>query len=145
MILSRTWSVVIGPARLPVEGAELVVEAVTGPVGVVPGLAEYADATAAVAVPPRPPRRTLPAALGLKWVAGDFHAHSLHSDGSTPIANLAALGVAAGWTCWRSPTTTRLLIISNWPGLSKQFGIGLIPGQEVTTESGHATPSATSE
>ena len=24
------------------------------------------------------------------------------------------------------------------PGLSKQFGIGLIPGQEVTTESGHA-------
>ncbi|MFG1818705.1 CehA/McbA family metallohydrolase [Kribbella sp. NPDC049174] len=133
-----TWSVVIGLHRLPVEGAELIVEAVTGPVGVVPGLAEYVDATAAIAVPPRPPRRTLPAAPGLKWVAGDFHAHSLHSDGSTPIANLAALGVAAGLDVLAVTDHNTVAHHLELPGLSKQFGIGLIPGQEVTTESGHA-------
>ncbi|TCO17692.1 hypothetical protein EV652_117145 [Kribbella steppae] len=133
-----TWWVVIGLHRLPLEGAELIVEAVTGPVDAVPGLAEYADATAAIAVPPRPPRRTLPAAPGLKWVAGDFHAHSLHSDGSTPIANLAALGVAAGLDVLAITDHNTVAHHLELPGLSKQFGIGLIPGQEVTTESGHA-------
>jgi hypothetical protein len=133
-----TWWVVLGLHRLPVEGAELVVEATTGPVSVVPGLAEYAAATEAVAVPARPPRRTLPSADGLRWVAGDFHAHSLHSDGSTPIANLAALGVSAGLdvlACTDHNTEAHHLEL---PSVGRRFGIGLIPGQEVTTESGHA-------
>ena len=133
-----TWWVVLGLHRLPVEGAELIVEAVTGPVDAVPGLAEYADASAAIAVPDRPPRRTLPAAPGLRWVAGDFHAHSLHSDGSTPIANLAALGVAAGLDVLAVTDHNTVAHHLELPGLSKRFGIGLIPGQEVTTESGHA-------
>ncbi|TDD29148.1 histidinol phosphatase, partial [Kribbella turkmenica] len=133
-----TWWVVIGLHRLPVEGVELVVEAVTGSVSVVPGLAEYADATAAIAVPPRPPRRTLPAAPGLKWVAGDFHAHSLHSDGSTPIANLAALGVAAGLDVLAVTDHNTIAHHAELPALGKTFGIGLVPGQEVTTDSGHA-------
>jgi hypothetical protein len=133
-----TWWVVLGLHRVPVEGVELIVEAVTGPVGVVPGLAEYAEASAAIAVPPRPPRRSLPAAPGLKWVAGDFHAHSLHSDGSTPIANLAALGVAAGLDVLAVTDHNTVAHHLELPGLSKQFGIGLIPGQEVTTDSGHA-------
>lgn len=133
-----TWWVVIGLHRLPVDGAELIVEAVTGPVDVVPGLASYAEASAAVAVPARPPRRTLPAAPGLKWVAGDFHAHSLHSDGSTPVANLAALGVAAGLDVLAVTDHNTVSHHLELPAVGKQFGIGLIPGQEVTTESGHA-------
>jgi hypothetical protein len=133
-----TWWVVLGLHRLPVEGVELIVEAVTGPVPVVPGLAEYEAAAAAVAVPARPPRRELPAADGLRWIAGDFHAHSLHSDGSTPIANLAALSVAAGLdvlACTDHNTSAHHLEL---PSVGSRFGIGLIPGQEVTTESGHA-------
>jgi hypothetical protein len=133
-----TWWVVLGLHRLPVEGVELIVEAVTGPVGVVPGLTEYADATAAIAVPPRPPRRTLPAAPGLKWVAGDFHAHSLHSDGSTPVANLAALGVAAGLDVLAVTDHNTVAHHAELPSVGKKYGIGLIPGQEVTTDSGHA-------
>ncbi|TCM49112.1 CehA/McbA family metallohydrolase [Kribbella sp. VKM Ac-2568] len=132
------WWVVIGLHRVPVEGVELVVEAATGPVSVIPGLAEYAAATAAVGVPARPPRRELPAADGLRWVAGDFHAHSLHSDGSTPIANLAALGVSAGLDVLAITDHNTEAHHLELPGLSRQFGIGLIPGQEVTTESGHA-------
>lgn len=133
-----TWWVVIGLHRLPVEGVELTVEAVTGPVDVVPGLAEYADTTAAVAVPELPPRRTLPAPAGLKWVAGDFHAHTLHSDGSTPVANLAALGVAAGLDVLAVTDHNTVAHHLELPSVGKKFGIGLIPGQEITTETGHA-------
>jgi hypothetical protein len=133
-----TWWVVLGLYRLPVEGAELIVEAVTGPVAEIPGLTEYADATAAIAVPARPPRRELPAAPGLRWIAGDFHAHSLHSDGSTPIANLAAQGVAAGLDVLAITDHNTVAHHPELPGLSDRFGIGLIPGQEVTTDTGHA-------
>lgn len=133
-----TWWIVIGLHRLPVEGAEVTVEAVTGPVAVVPGLDEYKAATAAVVVPERPPRRELPAADGLRWVAGDFHVHSLHSDGSTPIANLAALGVAAGLDFLACTDHNTEAHHAELPAVGRRFGIGLIPGQEVTTESGHA-------
>ncbi|WP_405063739.1 CehA/McbA family metallohydrolase [Kribbella sp. NBC_01505] len=133
-----TWWVVIGLYRLPVEGAELIVEAVTGPVAEIPGLTAYAEATAAIAVPERPPRRVLPAAPGLRWIAGDFHAHSLHSDGATPIANLAAMGVAAGLDVLAITDHNTVAHHAELPGLSDRFGIGLIPGQEVTTDTGHA-------
>jgi hypothetical protein len=133
-----TWWIVIGLHRVPVEGVELLVEAATGPVGAIPGLQEYADASAAIAVPPRPPRRTLPASSGLKWIAGDFHAHSLHSDGSTPIANLAALGIAAGLDVLAVTDHNTVAHHAELPALGNRFGIGLIPGQEVTTGTGHA-------
>ena len=133
-----TWWVVLGLHRVPAEGVELLVEAVTGPVDTIPGLTEYAEASAAIAVPPRPPRRTLPASSGLKWIAGDFHAHSLHSDGSTPIANLAALGVSAGLDVLAVTDHNTVAHHPELPSLSKRFGIGLIPGQEVTTDTGHA-------
>ncbi|MEV6411691.1 CehA/McbA family metallohydrolase [Kribbella sp. NPDC051718] len=133
-----TWFVVIGLHRVPVDGVELVVEAVTGPVSVIPGLDEYVALTGAVGVPARPPRRVLPAADGLRWVAGDFHAHSLHSDGSTPIANLASLGVSAGLDVMAITDHNTEAHHAELAGLSRQFGIGLIPGQEVTTDTGHA-------
>lgn len=133
-----TWWVVIGLHRVPAEGVELIVEAETGPVTDVPGLADYADASTAVAVPPRPPRRELPSADGLRWVAGDFHAHTLHSDGSAPVAAVAALGVAAGLDVMAVTDHNTVAHHAELPGVGRAFGIGLIPGQEVTTESGHA-------
>jgi hypothetical protein len=135
-----TWWVVLGLHRLSVEGVELVVEAVTGPVEAenIPGLASYQAASATVAVPARPPRRDLPAADGLRWVAGDFHAHSLHSDGSTPVANLAALGIAAGLDFLAVTDHNTAAHHVELPAIGRRFGIGLLPGQEVTTESGHA-------
>ncbi len=134
-----TWWIVLGLHRLPIEGVELFVEAVTGPVTTVPGLAEYAEATAAVAVPARPPRRSLPAASGLKWVAADLHTHSLHSDGSAPVAHLAALAVSAGLDVLAVTDHNTVAHHRELPSLSRKFGIGVIPGQEITTESGHAS------
>jgi hypothetical protein len=135
-----TWWVVIGLHRVPVEGVELIVEAETGAVALadIPGLTGYAEASAAVVVPERPPRRELPSADGLRWVAGDFHAHTLHSDGSTPVAAVAALGVAAGLDVMAITDHNTEAHHAELPELGQRLGIGLIPGQEITTESGHA-------
>lgn len=133
-----TWWVVIGLHRVPVEGVELVVEAETGPVEEIPGLASYAEASRGVVVPARLPRRDLPSVDGLRWVAGDFHAHTLHSDGSTPVAAVAALGVAAGLDVMAITDHNTVAHHAELPGVGRTFGIGLLPGQEVTTESGHA-------
>jgi hypothetical protein len=71
-------------------------------------------------------------------VAGDFHAHSLHSDGATPVANLAALGVSAGLDFLAVTDHNTEAHHLELPSVGRRFGIGLLPGQEVTTESGHA-------
>jgi hypothetical protein len=138
-----TWWVVIGLHRVPAEGVELVVEAETGRVAEIPGLADYAAATAAVVVPERPPRRELPSVDGLRWVAADFHAHTLHSDGSTPVAAVAALGVAAGLDVMAITDHNTEAHHAELPATGRRLGIGLIAGQEVTTESGHANAFGT--
>ena len=50
--------------------------------------------------PPAPPersaRRELPAGPGLQWLAGDLHAHTVHSDGALTVPELAVLAVERG-------------------------------------------------
>ncbi|GAA4376197.1 hypothetical protein [Agromyces bauzanensis] len=62
--------------------------------------AESAIPPEATAVPrpdtPRASLRTLPAPPGTRWLAGDFHAHSTHSDGEQSLAELAALAAGNG-------------------------------------------------
>jgi hypothetical protein len=132
------WHVVLGLHRLPVEGVELTVVAETGPVPEIPGSSAYDAADAAVVVPARPPRRSLPAPPGLRWVACDFHAHTLHSDGSMPAAHIAALGVAAGLDLVTVSDHNTVAHHAQLTALGARFGIGVLPGQEVTTDSGHA-------
>lgn len=132
------WWVVLGLHRIPAEGVELVVEATTGPVAHVPGLASYESDSAAVVVPPRPARRELPSVDGLRWVAADLHAHTLHSDGSAPVAAVAALGVAAGLDVMAITDHNTEAHHAELLPVGERFGIGLIPGQEITTDSGHA-------
>ena len=133
-----TWHVVLGLHRLPADGVELTVVAETGPVPEIPGTSAYDAASAAVVVPQRPPRRDLPAPAGLRWVACDFHAHTLHSDGSTPVANIAALGVVAGLDLVAVIDHNTVAHHAELAAVGSRFGIGLLAGQEVTTESGHA-------
>jgi hypothetical protein len=89
-------------------------------------------------VPDRPPRRSLPAPDGLRWLAGDLHAHTVHSDGTLTVDELAATAVAAGLdflavTDHNTTSHHRLL-----PDSSLHYGLTLVPGQEVTTDRGHA-------
>lgn len=88
--------------------------------------------------PPRPPRRDLPALDGLRWFAGDLHAHTVHSDGSLTIDELAAQAVGEGLDFL---AVTDHNTVSHHPflaGAGHHYGFTLIPGQEVTTDSGHA-------
>ena len=84
----------------------------------------------------RPPRRDIPDVDGLRWYAGDFHAHTLHSDGSLTIPELAELAHGRGLDFL---AVTDHNTVSHHPWLAKTGrDITLIPGQEVTTDRGHA-------
>jgi hypothetical protein len=127
-----TWAVVLGLHRVPVEGLDVVVEVDLPAAGAPEVEPEPPPA------PPRPPRRELPAEPGLRWLAADFHAHTLHSDGSLGIAELAARAVAAGLDVLAVTDHNTVSHHRQLPGLSARYGLTLLPGQEVTTDRGHA-------
>lgn len=73
------WEVTVETGRTPVDP---------------PGWTPSPDGTP----PPDRPRRDLPAADGLVWLAGDLHTHTVHSDGALTIDELGALAYDRGWT-----------------------------------------------
>jgi len=87
---------------------------------------------------PRGSSRNLPAPSGMTWFAGDFHAHTVHSDGQESISGLAALGSAAGLDFLAVTDHNTTSHHAHLPGVGAAHGISLIPGQEVTTHRGHA-------
>lgn len=133
-----TWHIVLGLHRLPIDGVELTVTARTGRVSEIPGRADYDRATAEVVPSDRPPRRTLAAPAGLRWVACDFHSHTLHSDGSLPVAAVAALARSAGLELLAITDHNTVAHHAELAETGRRLGIGLLPGQEVTTDAGHA-------
>jgi hypothetical protein len=125
------WQVVLGLYRV-------------GPAGVT----VYVDVdTTAVEPPPpaprpprpeRPPRRDLPATRGRTWLACDFHSHTVHSDGGLEIDELAVLAASRGLDVL---AITDHNTVSHHPHLAAagaHAGVLLLPGQEVTTDHGHA-------
>ncbi|GAA0951776.1 CehA/McbA family metallohydrolase [Nonomuraea longicatena] len=84
----------------------------------------------------RPPRRDVPGIDGMRWFAGDFHSHTVHSDGLLTIDELAELAAGRGLDFL---AVTDHNTVSHHPHLARvERGITLIPGQEVTTDRGHA-------
>ncbi|HET9633014.1 MAG TPA: hypothetical protein VFP73_11480, partial [Terrabacter sp.] len=101
-----TWSVLIGLHRVPTEGVTMEVTVSVVDASVVD---EHRRAE-----PEEPPpadagtgggsrvrrasagRAELPSADGMAWLAGDFHSHTVHSDGSLPVGGLAALAASRG-------------------------------------------------
>lgn len=82
--------------------------------------------------------RRLPSEPGLTWFAGDFHAHTVHSDGDRSIAGLARRAAANGLDVL---AVTDHNTVSHHPLLAAAgaaYDITLLPGQEVTTDRGHA-------
>ncbi|MEU8250388.1 CehA/McbA family metallohydrolase [Nonomuraea sp. NPDC048916] len=125
-----TWQVWLRLHRVPPEGLDYTLEI----------LAETAPPPRPVTEEPpageRPPRRDIPDVDGLRWYAGDFHAHTLHSDGSLTIPELAELARGRGLDFL---AVTDHNTVSHHPELAKtDRGITLLPGQEVTTDRGHA-------
>lgn len=128
------WYVQLGLYRMPADPIDVTVTVRTPAVGAVPP----EPRVTARPDTPRASARALPAVDGLTWYAGDFHAHSTHSDGSLALAELTAVAVEQGLdflAVTEHNTTSHHALL---PGLGAEHGIALLPGQEVTTRRGHA-------
>jgi hypothetical protein len=130
------WQVALGLYRLPADGVEY---SVTASVSTSPGRLHP--------VPPGPvppplterlPRRELPARPGHRWLAGDLHTHTVHSDGDFSVAELARFAAAQGLDYLAVTDHNTTSHFAELKDAGARYGITLIPGQEVTTEDGHA-------
>jgi PHP domain len=128
------WQVVIGLHLVPAEGVRYRVTA------------EPSNGATAgqptVAAPPapasRPAVRGLPAAPGHRWLAGDLHSHTVHSDGALTVPELACLAAGRGLDFLAITDHNTVSHHAELPAAGRQYAIRLIPGQEVTTPLGHA-------
>jgi hypothetical protein len=134
-----TWQVLLGLHRVPPTGLRWTVAAEsTRPTP--PPPSTVVPTPAARSGTPKPVDRghLLPAPAGCTWIAGDLHAHTLHSDGALTVAELATLAADAGLDFL---AVTDHNTDSHHGELSQAgaaAGILLVPGQEVTTDRGHA-------
>ncbi len=131
-----TWRVMIGLHRVPPGGAEY---RLTAEVSSTRG--ELAPGQPPDPLPPladRPPRRELPASPGRRWLAGDLHSHTVHSDGAMTVPELARFAVGQGLDFLAITDHNTISHHAELPKAAAEHGIILVPGQEVTVEAGHA-------
>lgn len=82
--------------------------------------------------------RDLPTMPGRRWLAGDTHCHSLHSDGDRSLWQVAQEAVLSGLD-FLCVTDHNTVSHHAWlPEVGAEHGITLVPGQEVTAHRGHA-------
>lgn len=130
--VAGTWQVVLGLHRVGADGVdvEIGVEATTS--------APPAPIEARPPRPERPPRRGLPATPGREWLACDFHSHTVHSDGALGVVELANLAAATGLDALAVTDHNTISHHRFLRDAGDHAGVLLIPGQEVTTDHGHA-------
>ncbi|GIG87279.1 CehA/McbA family metallohydrolase [Plantactinospora endophytica] len=127
------WQVLLRLHRIPPDGLDFVLTAGTTTARPAP--------PAPAAVPARPesrPRRAVPTVEGLRWLAGDLHAHTVHSDGTGTVPELAALAAGQGLDFLAVTDHNTVSHHAELPAASARYGVTLLPGQEVTTDRGHA-------
>ena len=131
-----TWHVVLGLHRIPAGGLdyEVVIQVYAGAATAV----QPEPARATPAPPQRPPRRELPSPDGLTWRAGDFHAHTVHSDGILTVPELANLAAQRGLDFLAVTDHNTVSHHGELAAAGRHAGIQLVAGQEVTTGLGHA-------
>lgn len=130
--LAGDWSVWLGLYQVPEQGVRLSVAVGPGP-GAAPPAEALPPVPADVPTLVRPPARP-----GYRWVAGDLHCHSHHSDGALSVDELAVLARKRGLDFL---AVTDHNTVSHFPELGPagaRYGVTLLAGQEVTTPQGHA-------
>ncbi|MFC4055093.1 CehA/McbA family metallohydrolase [Actinomadura syzygii] len=127
-----TWHVWLGLHRILPDGVpyEVTVTTSTSP-------ARRPEETPPPA-PERPPGRDLPAPSGMRWLAGDLHSHTVHSDGTLTVHELACLAASRGLDFLAVTDHNTVSHHPLLPAAGAHAGIHLVPGQEVTTDLGHA-------
>jgi hypothetical protein len=130
-LVAGEWRVMFGLQRVPAAGLEWTIEVDLGP-------AQPEPQPPPPPRPVRPPDRDLPASAGRRWLAGDLHTHSVHSDGVlTPVA-LACLAAERGLDFLAVTDHNVTAHHRDLPAAGAHAGILVLPGQEVTTDEGHA-------
>jgi PHP domain len=132
-----SWQVIIGIYRVQPGGTAYQVTATAADTPGKPGGAGPEPAAPPVPLD-RPPRRELPAAAGRRWLAGDLHAHTVHSDGAVTVPELACRAVRRGLDFLAVTDHNTVSHHAELGPASARYGITLLPGQEVTTDTGHA-------
>jgi len=74
----------------------------------------------------------------MRWLAGDLHAHTVHSDGALTVPDLAALGYDRGLDFLAVTDHNTVSHHAELAAAGAAAGVLLLPGQEVTTDLGHA-------
>lgn len=126
------WSVILGLHRVPPRGVTVNVQV------------DVAAEPPPTSPPPprhrgdRPQPRSLPAAPGRRWVAADLHTHTQHSDGQLTIDELASLAAERGIDVLAVTDHNTVSHHAHLAAAGGHAGIHLLPGQEVTTDQGHA-------
>jgi len=128
------WQVIIGTHRIPPGGLRyrLTAEVTHLPGALAPQPAEP------LPPPERPPGRDLPATGGQRWLAGDLHTHTVHSDGALTVPELACFAAGRGLDFIAVTDHNTVSHHAELAAAEARYGITLLPGQEVTTEHGHA-------
>jgi PHP domain-containing protein len=141
-VTAGLWQMVIGLHLVPTSGVPFTLTAEPLSAGSASLGGQLSSWLAAPDAPPvplsRPARRSLPAEAGLTWLAGDLHAHTFHSDGVMSVAELAAHAVERGLDFVAVTDHNTVSHHGLLGPASARYGVTLLPGQEVTTELGHA-------
>ena len=87
------WQVALGLYQLPKDGVSYTV---TAELTSTPGRLRPGHRPPPAPLSERPPRRELPARPGHRWLAGDLHTHTVHSDGALTVPELARLAAEQG-------------------------------------------------
>lgn len=134
------WAVVLGLHKLPANPVPVHIEVHSPARREVPGDAVlgHRDGWPAPPTSDRASSRELPCEPGLHWYAGDLHTHSVHSDGTLRLAELAVAAAGRGLDFLAVTEHNTTSHFAHLPAIGAAYGLGLIPGQEVTTHRGHA-------
>lgn len=126
------WHVWLGLHRIPPDGVPYEVTVTTS--GTTPRRPNETPPPR----PDRPPRPDLPAPEGMRWLAGDLHSHTVHSDGTLTVGELACLAASRGLDYLAVTDHNTVSHHPELPAAGAHAGVLLLPGQEVTTDLGHA-------
>jgi hypothetical protein len=130
------WQVMLGLHQVPAEGVRY---KVTAEVMSARSEGWLPDPPPAPPVPAdRPAPRSLPARPGYRWLAGDLHSHTVHSDGAMTVPELAAFAIRRGLDFLAVTDHNTVSHHAELPLAAARYGVTLLAGQEVTTAFGHA-------
>lgn len=135
-----TCRVRLAPHALPEEGGEVEVEVIgaSGPPAGLLAEPDREEPTGRPVAPSEVPRPALPGDGERRWLRGDLHAHTIHSDGVLSVTELAVWAAGRGLDFLAVSDHNTVSHHAELPGAARVAGIELLAAQEVTTDLGHA-------